>query len=131
VTSGRKIAANRENAKKSCGPKSARGKRWSARNSLRHGLAIPIGSLPEVRNKIEQLALSIANANGFSSITELARRAAEAELDLIRIRKHQAAVFSRYQNQPITKASIDELNKSLVRLERYQRRALSRRNGAL
>ena len=43
MVSDRKLAANRENAKKSSGPKSQTGKHRSARNALSHGLAVPIG----------------------------------------------------------------------------------------
>ncbi len=38
MTSARQIAANRRNAAKSTGPKSAKGKERSRRNALRHGL---------------------------------------------------------------------------------------------
>lgn len=39
MPSERKIAANRGNARKSTGPRSARGKAHTAQNALRHGLA--------------------------------------------------------------------------------------------
>jgi hypothetical protein len=35
------LAANRRNAKKSTGPRTARGKAWSRLNSLRHGCHSP------------------------------------------------------------------------------------------
>ena len=35
------LAANRRNAKKSTGPRTARGKAWTRFNSLRHGLRSP------------------------------------------------------------------------------------------
>jgi hypothetical protein len=38
ATSEKKIAANRANAKKSTGPKTSRGKGYSSRNGIRHGL---------------------------------------------------------------------------------------------
>lgn len=38
VTSDRKLKANRENAKKSTGPRTPRGKSFSRRNALKHGL---------------------------------------------------------------------------------------------
>jgi hypothetical protein len=39
MTTKRKIAANRRNSSKSCGPRSAAGKSIASRNALRHGLA--------------------------------------------------------------------------------------------
>ena len=38
MTTEKQIAANRENAKKSTGPRTADGKRKSRRNAVRHGL---------------------------------------------------------------------------------------------
>ena len=38
MTTEKQIAANRENAKKSTGPRTSNGKRKSRRNALRHGL---------------------------------------------------------------------------------------------
>ena len=38
ATSFKKILANRENAKRSTGPRSAEGKYFSRRNALKHGL---------------------------------------------------------------------------------------------
>lgn len=40
--------ANRANARRSTGPRSAAGKTRSARNALRHGLAIPIHEMAEL-----------------------------------------------------------------------------------
>jgi hypothetical protein len=131
MVSDRKLAANRKNAKKSSGPKSETGKRRSARNALSHGLAVSIGNIAALRGEIETLALSIALANGRQAITESSRQAAEAQLDLLRIRKCRAAILTKYHKVPATETSYDELNESLARLERYERRAFSRRERAL
>jgi hypothetical protein len=55
--------------------------------------------------------------------------AAEAEIDLLRIRKYRAALIeeSRGQAEPLSSDLADKLNK----LERYERRAFSHRNRAL
>ena len=52
MTSDRQIAANRRNASKSTGPKSARGKERSRRNALRHGLTAEtvIGALEDAED---------------------------------------------------------------------------------
>jgi hypothetical protein len=44
--SARRLAANRRNAKRSTGPRTARGKRRSSRNALKHGLCAPFERLP-------------------------------------------------------------------------------------
>src|SRR5437763_11376031 len=94
VTSDKKISANRRNAQKSSGPKSAVGKSRAARNALRHGLAIPISTIAALRGDIEALALSIARATGNKIATELSQQAAEAQLEIFRIRNARAAILS-------------------------------------
>ena len=131
MVSDRKLSANRENAKKSSGPKSHRGKRRSARNALSHGLAVPIGTIAALRGDVETLALSIARANGQEVISESSRQAAEAQLDIFRIRNCRAAILNKYHSMPATETLYDELNESLAKFERYERRAFSRRKRAL
>src|SRR5947209_8232696 len=131
MISDRKLAANRENARRSSGPKTDIGKHWSAKNALRHGLAIPVKNIEALRGDIESLALSIARASGLQAASELSRQAAEAELDIQRIKKTRADVLRRFYSMPETKNAYVELNKSLARLERYERRASSRRRRAL
>ena len=50
LISERKVKANRENAKKSTGPRTARGKAFSRRNAVKHGLCakdlFPLLQLP-------------------------------------------------------------------------------------
>jgi hypothetical protein len=45
VTSPRRVAANRRNAQRSTGPRTAAGKRRSSRNALKHGLCSPYACL--------------------------------------------------------------------------------------
>ena len=124
MTSDLKVASNQKNAKNSTGPKSDAGKRRAARNALSHGLAVPVSNIAALQSDIETLALSIARASGERAITELSRQAAEAQLEILRIRSVRAAIFA-------TETSYDELNNRLASLERYERRAISRRKRAL
>jgi hypothetical protein len=132
-SSDRKIAANRENAKKSTGPQSESGQRRSRRNARRHGLAIDVGSDPSFRADIEMLAKVISSAWEGHDVEELGREGAAAEIDLLRIRKIRAALFNTLfeGKQEIGLNEHTALNKSLSKLERYERRAFSRRNRAL
>jgi hypothetical protein len=130
MTSERKIAANRKNAKKSTGPRSPAGRATSRQNARRHGLATGIGSDPALRDDIEILAKLLAG--GRENIGEFAREAAEAHLDLLRIRKFRAGLYARMRF--FGDASTEDLMKvaeQFARLERYERRAFSRSKHAM
>jgi len=130
MTSDRKIATNRDNAKKSTGPQSEVGRRHSRLNALRHGLAAALGSQPSCREDVEALAKVLVGDS--SPLTEFARQAAEAEIDLLRIRNIRASQFQRVVGHPdAPPQAYAELSENLAKLERYERRALSRRKRAL
>jgi hypothetical protein len=132
MTSDRKAASNRKNAQKSTGPRSELGRRHSRRNALRHGLAIAIGSDPSFSKDIEALATTLASRGGEQPVGEFARQVAEAEIDLLRIRKLKASRFNTIYGNPEAKpADYSQLTESLAVFERYERRAFSRRNRAL
>jgi hypothetical protein len=130
MTSERKIAANRKNAKKSTGPRSAAGRATSRHNARRHGLATGIGSDPALRDDIEILAKLLAG--GRENIGEFAREAAEAHLDLTRIRRIRAELYARMRFfDAASTEDLMALAEQFARLERYERRAFSRRKRAL
>ena len=82
----RKIKANRANARASTGPRTVEGRTRSARNALRHGLSLPVCSDPALCEEVEALARDIAGTGANAEILELARRVAEAQIDLRRVR---------------------------------------------
>ena len=86
MTSARKITANRANARASTGPQTTRGRARAARNALRHGLSLPVGSIPAMSEEVETLAREIAGPGANAETQELARRVAEAQIDLRRVR---------------------------------------------
>jgi hypothetical protein len=93
VASARQIAANRRDARKSTGPRSAAGKKRASRNAYRHGLAAGVGHCGTYAVQIETLALAIIGAaTGWraaatdAEILEFGRLAAKAELDIAYIR---------------------------------------------
>jgi hypothetical protein len=88
MTSARQRNANRANAKRSTGPRTEDGKAAARLNARRHGLAAPLRFEPCADEEIEQLARAIAGDAGKqaeSDLMALARRIAEAELDLRRV----------------------------------------------
>jgi hypothetical protein len=132
MTSDRKAASNRKNAQKSTGPRSEVGRWHSRRNALRHGLAVAIGTDPSFSKDIKALATILASGSSRQTVGEFARQAAEAEIDLLRIRKLKASRLNAVHGNPeaMSKDYL-ELNQSLAKLDRYERRALSRRKRAL
>jgi hypothetical protein len=132
MPSDRKITANRNNAKKSTGPRSKAGREASRRNARRHGLAIDIGADPAFHEDIEKLATVLSLASGAQKVSEHAREAAEAVFDLTRIRKIRACLIETlYFANSADLDSLTELNDKLAKLEPYERRAFSRRKRAL
>jgi hypothetical protein len=92
----RQIAANRRNARRSTGPRSAAGRKRSSRNSLRHGLAAGMTAIAERIKHIERLARKIAGA-GADVVVMLgnARTVAQAAFELAQIRRTKIALISR------------------------------------
>jgi hypothetical protein len=127
MASERQIAANRRNAKKSSGPRSADGKARSRRNALSHGLSIASRAIPAFQQDVMLLARALSPAG--EDIGDTALIAADAEIDLLRIRKYRAALIEESRGQA-SSPSFDLADK-LDALERYERRAFARRNKAL
>ena len=91
MTSELKVKANRENSRASTGPRTRYGRARAARNALRHGLSLPVGSDPVLSEQVEALAREIAGADANAEIQDSARLIAEAQIDLRRVRqaRHQ------------------------------------------
>jgi hypothetical protein len=100
VTSPRKIKANRANARASTGPKTAHGRARTARNGLRHGLSVPVLSDPGFSEELDALARTIAGPDAGAAVFERARRVAEAEIDLRRVRDARHQLLNRALRDP-------------------------------
>jgi hypothetical protein len=120
ISSARKINANRANARASTGPKTAQGRARAARNALRHGLSLPVYSNPILAEQVEVLAREIAGKDADAEIQELARRVAEAQIDVSRARyaRHQLlsrALSDRYYESPADTRAKVAVIRSLLR----------------
>jgi hypothetical protein len=149
VTSAPKRAANRANARASTGPRTAAGKARSARNARRHGLSIPVLADPHYAYEVKRLAKTIAGDGASAEVNEMACRIAEAQVDLQRTRQARWYVLTRHNaevaaneallTRPEDQALIPKLRKRMANyfartlraLDRYERRALSRRKFAI
>jgi hypothetical protein len=130
MTSDQQIAANQNNARKSTGPRSKAGRAVSSRNAVQHRLAIDIRSDPEFQDDIEKLADAVSK--GTQIVREGARKFAEAEINVWRIQNVRASLFEKYYfARAASPDGLVELNENLVKLERYERRAFSKRKRAL
>jgi hypothetical protein len=114
MTSERRVEANRRNARNSTGPRSKSGKKRAGQNAFRHGLTKPI-SCAEFHRQVEKLARQIAGDADSRIILELARGAAEAMLELVRVRRvkvaliERATAFGRFDVPPRFASPKDEL----------------------
>jgi len=128
MSRARRAFASRANSRKSTGPNTLAGKSTAARNARRHGLNLPLlhdlGVEPDVDALARLIVGSIVGLAAEPRILALARRIAEAQLDLARIRRVRLPVRARLATEPT-------VAHELLRLDRYERRALSRRKQAL
>jgi uncharacterized membrane-anchored protein YjiN (DUF445 family) len=131
MASEKQIAANRQNAEKSTGPKTESGKSRSRSNAVRHRLAIGADRDSTLREDVEKLARVFSSACNEAQITLFTQDAAVAQIDLLRIRKIRASFFEAFFKNDRSAETVDQLSKQLRKLDRYERRAFSRRRRAL
>jgi hypothetical protein len=116
-------AAPRQAGRRS-GPRTRHGKARVARNARRHGLSLPVALDAALAPEVAALAREIAGDGASIARRAAAARIAEAQVDLVRIRRVRLAVTEQL-------LAGQERTRELVRLDRYEGRALRRRKRAL
>ena len=156
MSSAKQIAANRRNAQKSKGPRTAAGKARASRNSRKHALSTISHNNPLFAQRIEAIAREICPERTNSGLWQQALIVGECTTVLICVQATRIALIE--QSLGSTSAHMtdgdaagraelgasqctpaplrDELEamgaaRDLNRLERYERRALSRRKRAI
>lgn len=93
MVSQRRLGANRENAKKSTGPRTTAGQKRASRNSFRHGLSVPLRSADFIK-RLDKLARRIAGKDAGAIVLNIAYSIAEAHLELVRVRQTKTAAIN-------------------------------------
>jgi hypothetical protein len=136
MSNTKQIEANRKNAKRSTGPRTALGKVRARHNALRHGLAVSIASDPELSAEAECLARLMVLDDDDPSRLHYARIAADAEIEILRVRKVRTQLLSGSapESGNLDGSHIQpllEILPQLTKCDRYERRAFSRRKRAI
>lgn len=141
MASPAQIAANRHNAMRSSGPRTATGKARSRCNSFRHGLSLPLSADDFFAAQIEELTEKLTAFGG--EPREPVRVVAEAHLEVARvqqarieaincsIRQQSSGVDDGLSDEARRSLAIAEIAPTLAAFDRYERRALSRRRKAM
>ena len=124
MTSRKQRRANRRNAGRSTGPRTPAGKAIVARNAWRHGLSLPVLADTALAPEVAALAHAITGDGAGAERRTAAARIAEAQIDLVRVREARLALSERL-------LAGAEVTREMLRLDRYERRALFRRSRAL
>jgi hypothetical protein len=120
----RQIAANRANAQRSTGPKTAVGKMKSSRNAFRHGLSGPLPLNLARWSEIEAIAQALTPQGA-----EQGRAAIEFAKAQVELRRIDAIRWEMWLGVDIAQLHAGRLQQ-LVSLDRYERNARTRRRRA-
>jgi hypothetical protein len=126
MASEKQLRANRENAKRSSGPRTAGGRLKSSRNALRHGLSLPLIADPVASMKARQIAQMLVPEGADDMRAMAAVEVAQAQAQLLRVAAARSKLLA---NLDFASANLTRLRR-LVALDRYERQAHTRRRRA-
>jgi hypothetical protein len=141
MASPAQIAANRRNATRSTGPRSAAGKARSRGNALKHGLRAPLDRNASIVEEVEALMTDIARL--VKKPREAVRHIAEQQIKIMRVHQTRTDIINGYldrlaRDDPEAFASQAQVAMAIAAaipeiaaLEDYERRALSQLRKAL
>lgn len=95
MTGVRQVRANRANAQASTGPRTVAGKASAAHNARRHGLTISVLADRGLTAEVAALAREIAGEGASPEVLATAAQIAEAQVDLVRVRRARYELLSR------------------------------------
>jgi hypothetical protein len=96
MTSEKKIAANRLNAKRSTGPRTSWGKSRASGNAWRHGWAVAKTVPSAASADVERMAKAICGDHASPALYEQAVIIAESEMVLLKLRAARVAAIRRH-----------------------------------
>ncbi|KJC50896.1 hypothetical protein UB31_11720 [Bradyrhizobium sp. LTSP849] len=127
MASEKQIKANRENAKRSTGPKSLAGRLKSSRNAKSHGLSIPLAADPPTVTQAYKLVEVMTPEGASPSQKVAAVEMAQAQTQLLRVAAVRRALLAELD---LESPSLEQVRR-LVAIERYECRAHRRRRRAI
>jgi hypothetical protein len=123
----KQIRANRANAQRSTGPRTAAGKLISSRNAYRHGLSRPMPlDLPSAA-EVNFIALELAGEHATAARLASAADFATAQMELLRIHAIRSDQFAKVDLSD--SSNLREIER-LAALDRYERYGLTKRRRA-
>jgi hypothetical protein len=129
VATERQIAANRANAKRSTGPKTAAGKRRSSGNAFRHGLSGPLPDDVLTLAAIDAVASAVVGSVDAAAVNteQMATAFARSQIELRRIRRVRDGML-----EGLDRADLDPKDlRRMAALDRYERLARTKRRRAM
>jgi hypothetical protein len=122
----KQIAANRANAKKSTGPRTAAGRLKSSRNAFRHGLSLPLPLDMKTSAKADAIGRALTRDQASEEQRVAATEVAQAQLELLRIRAVRAELTAMVD---LASGNLEQLAR-LAAMDRYERFAHTKRRRA-
>ena len=148
MTSSRSLARSRSPAhgtvdrKRCTGPRTREGKKRSSKNALKHELNVRVSSYPVLQERADAIVARLLPQWEDPELLELAWALAAAQVDVERVQAARARFIVQLEEAVAVAAfgeagsatashSVPELLRKLEKLDRYARRALSKRKFAI